>query len=70
MARVVTSDGLVACRTARDSLEQLKSHIGTDCHHAVCAAGGLVATLIKEQILLEKDGLVSIKSLRRLRLQK
>eukprot|EP00892_Ulva_mutabilis_P006562 jgi/Ulvmu1/4278/UM198_0002.1 len=70
MAKVVTSDGIVARRTARESLEQLKSHIGTDCHHAVCAAGGLVATLIREQILLENDGKVFVRHLQRLRVQK
>ena len=70
MAKVVTSDGIVLCRTARQSFEQLKSHIGTDCHNAVRAAGALVATLVKEQILLEKDGMVLIKDLQKLRVHK
>ena len=71
MARVVTADGLVqACRTAREFLEQLKCHLGTDCLNAIRAAGGLTATLLKDGKMPEEDGTIYLKRFNQLKLRK
>lgn len=70
MAKLVTADGISACHTAREFLEQLKSHLGTDCHNGVRAAGALISTLVLDGILSEKDGSIFVKTLKRMKLQK
>lgn len=67
----MTADGQIkACRTAREFLEQLKCHLGTDCFNAVRVAGGLAAMLVKDGVMPQEDDVILLKRFSQLKLQK